>query len=191
MKKALVVLAFVLPMAAAAEDLDRTLMLVAAPELEGAYRHTALIVVPVGEDRHLGFILNRASPFKLSAIFPAFPPAARVGAPVYYGGPEMADAIFAIVPRNPGTPSVRLFGDLYVTGDGESIDRIIEQRPDEARFFAGFVGWDAGELADEIEAGYWYVAEPDAAQVFSKEPGENVWTDLVKRVGRRIQTRLY
>jgi putative transcriptional regulator len=191
MKKALLVLALLVPVAAAAEDLERTRLLVASPELDGAYRHTALIVVPVGDDRHLGFILNRASPFKLSAIFPDFAPAAKVGAPVYYGGPEMADAIFAIVPRNPGAPAVHLFGDLYVTGDGDSIDRIIEQRPNEARFFAGFVGWDAGELADEIDAGYWYVADPEEAQVFSQEPGEAVWTELVRRVGRRIQTRLY
>lgn len=191
MRKALLIVAFLLPLAAAAQDLDRTLMLVATPELDGAYRHTALIVVPVGEDRHLGFILNRVSPFKLSTIFPDHPPAAKVGAPVYYGGPEMADAIFAIVPSNPGSPSVRLFGEIYVTGDIDSIDRIIERQPDDARFFAGFVGWDAGELADEISAGYWYVADPEAAQIFSKEPGETIWSELVKRVGRRIQTRLY
>src|SRR5262249_16594570 len=111
MRKALLIVAFLLPLIAAAQDLDRTLMLVATPDLDGAYRHTALIVVPVGEDRHLGFILNRVSPFKLSAIFPDYPPAAKVGAPVYYGGPEMADAIFAIVPGNPGSPSVHLFGE--------------------------------------------------------------------------------
>ncbi len=190
MRKALLVFAFLLPRVAAAEDLDPTPMPVRPPVPEGAYHHTALIVVPVGEDRHLGFILNRVSPFKLSAIFPDYPAAAKVGAPVYYGGPEMADAVFAIVPRNPGAPSVRLFGDLYVTGDGDSIDHIIAQQPNEARFYAGFVGWEAGELADEIEAGYWYVADPDAAQMFSREPGETVWNDLVRRFARRIQTRL-
>src|SRR5262245_43573949 len=169
-------LAFLLCAAARAQDLERTLMLVATPDLDGAYKHTALIVVPVGEDRHLGFILNRASPFKLSTIFPEYPPAEKVATPVYYGGPEMASAIFAMVRKDPGEPSLRLFGDIYVTGDGGSIDRIIEQigsdpqgQPNDARFFAGFVGWDTGELADEIASGYWYVGEPDATQVFSQE----------------------
>lgn len=178
MKKAILVLAFLLPLAAAAQDLERTLMLVATPDLEGAYRHTALIVMPVGENRHLGFIVNRASPMQLAS------------ATLYYGGPEMVGAVFAMVRKDPGEPSLRLFGDVYVTGDGQLIDRILGDAPESARLFAGFVGWESGELADEIAAGYWYVAEPEAGQVFSKEPGESVWTDLVKRVGRRIQTRL-
>jgi hypothetical protein len=46
---------FLLAFGARAQDLDRPLMLVASPDLEGAYMHTALIVVPVGGDRHLGF----------------------------------------------------------------------------------------------------------------------------------------
>jgi putative transcriptional regulator len=178
MKKALLVLALLLPLAVGAQDLDRTLMLVATPDLEGAYRHTALIVMPVGENRHLGFIVNRASPMQLAA------------STLYYGGPEMVGAVFAMVRKDPGQPSLHIFGDVYVTGDKTLIDGILDRSPESARIFAGFVGWESGELADEIDAGYWYVADPEVAQVFSKEPGENVWTDLVKRVGRRIQTRL-
>ncbi|MEA3193401.1 MAG: putative transcriptional regulator [Betaproteobacteria bacterium] len=178
MKKALLVLAFLLPCAAAAQDLDRTMMLVATPDLDGAYRHTALIVMPVGEERHLGFILNRASPVRIAT------------SPLYFGGPQMPQAVFAMVRKDPGKPSLHLFGDVYVTGDEASVERIAGESG-AARFFAGFVGWESGELADEIAAGYWYVAEPDAAQVFSKEPGENLWSDLVRRMGRRVQTRLY
>lgn len=181
MKKALLALAFLVPFAVAAQDvdLDRTLMLVATPDLEGAYRHTALIVMPAGDNRHIGFIVNRASPMKLAT------------ATLYYGGPEMVGAVFAIVHKDPGQPSLHLFGDVFVTGDGPLIDRILGDAPESARLFAGFVGWQPGELADEIAAGYWYVAEPDEAQVFSQEAGENVWADLVRRVGRRLQTRLY
>lgn len=177
MKNALTILAFVFSSAAAAQDLDRTLMLVATPDLNGAYRHTALIVMPVGGERHLGFILNRASPVRIAA------------SPLYFGGPQMPQAIFAMVRKDPGQPSLRLFGDVYVTDDEASVERIAGE-PGAARFFAGFVGWESGELADEIAAGYWYVAEPDAAQVFSKEPGENLWGDLVRRMGPRLQTRL-
>ncbi len=50
------------------------------------------------------------------------------------------------------------------------------------RYFAGFVGWTAGELAKEIEAGYWYVGAPDAALVFHKNT-EAMWEELVTRLG--------
>jgi putative transcriptional regulator len=179
MRKLLAVLALVLSSAAVAQDLDRALMLVATPDLEGAYRHTALIVMPVGEDRHLGFIVNRASPMRFAS------------STLYYGGPEMVGALFAMVRKNPGEPSLHVFADVFVTGDSTLIERVAGQSPEATRLFAGFVGWESGELADEIAAGYWYVGEPDAAQVFSAEPGENVWVELVKRMGRKVQTRLY
>ena len=177
-KKALAFLLLLLPLIAAAQDLERTLLLVATPELEGAYRHTAVIVMPAGENRHLGFILNRASPMQL------------LQSTLYFGGPEMVGAVFAMVRNNPGEPSINLFGDVFVTSDRALIDHLLDESPQRARLYAGFVGWESGELADEIAAGYWYVAEPDAAQVFAEEPGENLWTDLVKRMGPRVQTRL-
>jgi putative AlgH/UPF0301 family transcriptional regulator len=39
-------------------------------------------------------------------------------------------------------------------------------------------------LAAEIEAGWWYVADPDAALLFSKDTG-SMWESLVKRLGKR------
>jgi putative AlgH/UPF0301 family transcriptional regulator len=90
-----------------------------------------------------------------------------------------------MVPRDPGGPSVRLFDDVHVTAHAPSVDRIIEQTPNDARYFAGFVGWRVGELAAEIEAGWWFVSAPDAAVVFSKDTGDDMWGMLLKRFGKR------
>lgn len=169
--------------ASAAQDLGMPLLLVAKPELQGPYNHTALLVVPM-DGRHIGFILNRATEVTLGKLFPEHAPSAKVADPVYFGGPERLNAIFAIVARDPGKPSVRLFGDLHVTAQAEAVDRIIEQTPNDARYFAGFVGWQPGELAAELESGFWYTAEPDAALVFSKDPG-TMWEGLMKRMGKR------
>lgn len=166
-----------------AQDLGKPLLLVATPELEGPYRHTALLVVPV-DGRHVGFILNRATGTTLAALFPDHGPSAKVADPVYFGGPERSNAIFAVVPRDPGAPSVRLFGDLYVTAQSDAVDRIIEQTPNDARYFAGFVGWRPGELADELDKGFWFATEPDSALVFSDDTG-SMWEALVKRLGKR------
>jgi len=169
--------------AARSQDLDRPRLLVAAPDLQGLYSRTALIVVPAANGQHLGFILNRATDLKLATLFPEHAPSAKVVDPVYFGGPEMVGSIFAIVRRDPGVPALRLFGDLFVTGNGAAVDRIIEQTPNDARYFAGFVGWHAGELAKELEAGYWYMTEPDPGLLFSDETG-GMWEKLLKRVGK-------
>ena len=167
-----------------AQELDRPLLLVAAPDLQGLYNRTALLVVPAAGGQHLGFIINRATDVKLATLFPEHAPSAEVADPVYFGGPEMVSAIFAIVRRDPGVPALHLFGDLFVTGNGAAVDRIIETTPNEARYFAGFVGWQPGELAKELEAGFWYVNEPDAALLFSKDPA-GMWEELLKRAGRQ------
>jgi putative transcriptional regulator len=184
MKQALVAMLLLLgASASAAQDLGKPLLLVASPELQGPYKHTAVLVVPMG-DQHIGFILNRATETTLYSLFPEHAPSAKVADPVYFGGPERMNAIFAVVPHDPGAPSVRLFGDLYVTAQADVVDRIIEQTPNDARYFAGFVGWRPGELAAELEAGYWYTADPDAALVFSHDTG-TMWEALIKRLGKR------
>lgn len=166
-----------------AQDLGRPLLLVATPELEGPYRQTALLVVPMG-GQHVGFILNRATDTTLASLFPLHAPSVKVADPVYFGGPERANAIFAVVPRNPGAPSMRLFGELYVTAQSDAVDRIIEQTPNDARYFAGFVGWRPGELAAELDKGFWFTAEPDAALVFSDDTA-SMWDALMRRLGKR------
>ena len=47
----------------------------------------------------------------------------------------------------------------------------------------GFVGWRAGELAAEIERGFWHVAEPDAGTGFPPGHG-GMWEELVTRLGK-------
>jgi putative transcriptional regulator len=185
MKRALLAcLLFAAAAALRAEGPDKPLLLVASPELRGPYGHTALLVVPM-EGQHVGFILNRATGVTLATLFPDHAPSAKVADPVYLGGPVSPNAIFAMVRRDPGEPSLRLFGDVHVTAHAPVVDRIIEQTPNEARYFAGFVGWQRGELSAEIEAGWWLVAEPDAAVVFSKDGGDELWGALLKRFGKQ------
>lgn len=166
--------------AAGAQEPSQPVLLVATPELTGPYRGTALLVIPQG-DQHIGFILNRSTDLKLAALFPNHAPSAKVVDPVYFGGPEAANNIFAVVRRDPGEPSVAFFGGLFLTGNAASIDRIIEQTPNEARYYLGFVGWLPQQLADEIESGFWYVGEADASLVFEKEP-ETMWERLAQRL---------
>src|SRR5262249_48132066 len=139
-------------------------------------------VVPAG-DRHVGFILNRVTDLTLGKLFPQHAPSAKVVDPVYFGGPAAADALFALVARDPGKPALHLFGDLYVTNHLKSVDRIMEEPPNDARYLVGFVGWQPGELEHEMKQGYWYIADPEPAHVFRKDPN-GMWDEMVKRYGK-------
>src|SRR4051794_4008251 len=80
---------------AQAEEFGRPRLLVAAPAVQGMYRHAALIVLSA-QGHHAGFILNRASPLTLAQAFPDDPAAARVAQPIFFGGPYGAQSVYAV-----------------------------------------------------------------------------------------------
>lgn len=179
MRRFLAAMLFLVAGAAQAQPAGKPLLLIASPDLQGPYSHTVLVVVPV-EDEYLGFIVNRPTEVKLDTLFPAYPPSAKVAEPVYFGGPEMPNAVFAVVRRDPGTEAVRLLDGAFLVTDAEGVDRVIERMPNDARYFAGFVGWQPGELAAEIEAGYWHVGDADPALFW--QHNDALWEELVTRL---------
>ena len=83
---------------ARAEDLTKAVVLVAKPELrDPLYGATVLVVVPIGTDQHVGFIVNRPTDVALGKLFPSDGPAQKVIDPVYLGGPVGTEYIFALV----------------------------------------------------------------------------------------------
>jgi putative transcriptional regulator len=155
--------------AAQAQPAGKPLMLVATPAMQGLYSRSAMIVVPAGK-HHLGFIVNRATAVELAT------------GPVHFGGPDMTDTLFAVVRGNPGADALPLFADLYLATSAAALAHVMEQNAGDARFFAGFVAWEEGELQKEISGGNWYVTEADAALFFQRDTS-GLWEELVKRLG--------
>lgn len=174
---------------ARSEGVDDTLILVAKRQLhDQIYGSTILIVKPLGEDRHVGFIINKPTQMTLGKLFPNHGPSQKVTDPVYLGGPFNAQVIFALVnrPDSPGGRSVRIAPDLYLAVDSQVVDHIIESEPQHARFFAGMVLWKPGELADEMKRGLWYTLDARAEVVLKKADG--LWEELVGRSERKANT---
>jgi putative transcriptional regulator len=168
-----------------AADVAEPIILVAKPELrDKVYGSSILVVMPLGGDEHVGFIVNRPSTTSLGTVFPEHGPSQKVIDPVYLGGPVGTQMIFAMVqrPDSPGANSLAVMPGLFVAFDAAVVDRIIESEADHARFVAGLVAWRPGELQAEIEAGAWYLLEPDPAIVMRKPEG--LWEDLVRREQR-------
>ena len=176
-------------MPARSEEGADTLILVAKRQVrDQLYGSTILIVKPLGEDRHVGFIINKPTQMTLGKLFPNHAPSQKVTDPVYLGGPFNSQVIFALVQRanSPGGRSVRLGQDLYLAVDSQVVDRIIETQPQSARFFAGMVLWKPGELADEVKRGLWYMHDARSDVVLRKADG--LWEELVGRSERKANT---
>lgn len=170
---------------------DETVFLVAHPALRDLdYRQAVLIATPIQTGGHVGVIINRPTRRSLVSLFPEHEPSKRVTDPVFYGGPFSRGALVALVKAdtNPGGGAVLLMDKLYMTFRANAIDRVIEQTPNEARFYVGYVGWRPGELRAEVERGLWVVVSANRDTVFRKDT-ERLWEELLAQ-SRRIQAGL-
>lgn len=191
MKVLLLVLAAVLPWAApaAAADLSEGVILVAKRQLrDKMYGSTILVARPIGNDQHIGFIVNRPTKVTLGQLFPRHAPSQKVPDPVFVGGPISAESIFALVEtrKHPGGRSVQLMPGMFAVFDGKIVDDVIEHEAGRARFVAGLVGWRAGELRDEVQRGAWFVLDADPKLVLRKPDG--LWEELVRRAEQRANS---
>jgi putative transcriptional regulator len=173
---------------ARAQD-DDAMMLVAHPSLRDLdYRQTVLLAAPAPNGGHVGVILNRPTRRSLGSLFPEHEPSKKVIDPVYYGGPMSRGALVAVVkgdapPTVPGT--VQLTKSLYMAFRANLIDQVIESKPNDARYYVGYVLWRPGELKSEIDRGLWSVLGADSDIVFRKDT-DSLWEEMLQQT-RRIR----
>lgn len=167
---------------------DEAVFLIAHPGLRDLdYRQTVVIATPLQAGGHVGVIINRPTRRSLVSLFPEHEPSKRVTDPVFYGGPFSRGALVALVKAdtNPGGGAVLLMDKLYMTFRANAIDRVIEQTPNDARYYVGYVGWRPGELRTEVDRGVWVVTGANRDTVFRKDT-ERLWEELLAQ-SRRIQ----
>ena len=176
--------AVLLPIAVfGAPAIDEPVMLVAQPDVRGAiFEASILIVKPMPDGSHIGFIINRRTTATMGELFPDDEASKKVADPLYLGGPDGYNRVFAMVDKRDtaGKDAVQMIPGVYLVSDAKQIDRVIASDPAHARFFLGMVSWEPGQLADELDRGYWYVDKADAKLVLEKKT-DGLWEELVRR----------
>ena len=174
----------------AADPADDSIILVAKRLLQDKlYGSTVVLARPIGDARHVGFIINKPTQVTLGKLFPTHEPSKKVADPVFLGGPISPEVIFALVQgkQSPGGRSIRILDDLYLAIDSEVVDSVIEKQSTQARFLAGMVLWRPGELRDELKRGLWYVLDAKADLVLRKST-EGMWEEFVGRSERKANS---
>ena len=182
----LLVLLLILVAGAALGQEEEAILLVAHPAFRDLdYRQTVLLAAPAPSGGHVGVILNRPTRRSLSSLFPEHEPSRKVVDPVHYGGPFSRGALVALVRTDsaPGGGSVLLMRNLYMAFRANTIDQIIESKPNDARYYVGYVGWRQGELKREIDRGLWSVLTPDLETVFRKDM-DGLWEEMLQQTKR-------
>ena len=161
------------------DEPGRAITLVATSKLAGSvYEQSVLVAAPLARGGHIGFIINRPTNVKLEALFPDQAGCRDVVDPVYVGGTELSNAVFALARRVPDPMgTIEFMPGLVAVIDGTVIDRVIQTEPTSARFFVGAVVWAPGELEDQIREGAWDVRPANRELVFRRDSSD-LWNQL-------------
>ena len=163
-------------------------LLVAAPQLlDQNFRRTVVFVIHHREEGTLGVVLNRPSDVAVTDVLPQWGEHATDPQSLFVGGPVEQRTAICLTALRAGESVDALSGVVGVRGPIGLVD--LDADPHSLvpstrgmRFFAGYAGWDADQLAGEIERGDWLVVPALPDDVIAK-PGAELWGRVLRRQG--------
>ena len=122
-------------------------ILIAEPFLKGKYFSRAVIYI-VEHDKNgtIGFTLNKVLPYTTSELVSELK---KIDFPVYLGGPVEQNRLYYIHTHAELPDSLLIRDGVFWGGDFTHLVRMLNSGDilqDEVRFFAGYSGWDTGQL---------------------------------------------
>jgi putative transcriptional regulator len=157
-------------------------LLIASPALRDPnFKRTVVLITEHTDAGAAGLVINRPSPSPVSELVPQLEPLVEEGEQVWLGGPVQPNAVLVLGEFvDVGEAAVPLFGSLGFPAldDPEEVLPITTRR----RVFAGYAGWEAGQLESELERDDWIVEPALADDAFTDAP-EALWADVLRRKG--------
>lgn len=167
---------------------QRAALLVATPNLHGSMFERSVVVVGQAPDGNtIGLILNRPS----DALLPpdlAGPGGGVQDARVFLGGPLAPQAFFALVEGSVAVDGAFPLADrIQLAAGSAAVRRLFStQGAGRRKLFRGYAGWADGQLAQEINGGFWSPRSLAPDLLFDPAP-EVMWERLTA-TGRAVRT---
>jgi putative transcriptional regulator len=164
------------------------MLLVAAPGLlDPNFRRTVVYLIEHRDRGSLGVVLNRPSEVPLHDVLPSWAPLSSRPPSVFVGGPVDGKTALCLATLRTGQRLDGVEGLVAVSGPVALVD--LDGDPEQLaprlrglRVFAGYAGWDGGQLSGEISRGDWYVVPALPDDVLTGQ-GPNLWSRVLRRQG--------
>ncbi len=159
-------------------------LLVATPSVEGEVFHRSVILMlHHDEGGAQGIVLNKPLSADVESVLPGWQQVVTAPPVLFQGGPVSTDSALGLVTVPGDEPEPlgvqRLFGSIGLV-DLDVPTPVVEAELAGLRIFAGYAGWDAGQLEGEIRRGDWYVVDAEVRDPFSSDP-EELWRTVLRR----------
>jgi len=155
--------------------------LVAGTELlDPNFAETVVLLVDYNSEGALGVIINRPTDTLASEVLPDLGTLSERPDRIWLGGP-VAQWQLVMLARSEGdlAEGRLVMGDLYFSSSRSDLESVVSDQGT-FRLYAGYAGWSAGQLDQEIERGGWRVLPAEISMVFDKAPLD-LWRELIQR----------
>jgi putative transcriptional regulator len=159
-------------------------LLVATPSVEGEVFHRSVILMLHHDDGGAqGVVLNKPLTAEVDSVLPGWQRVVTAPHVLFQGGPVATSSALGLVTVPGDVPEPlgvrRLFGSLGLV-DLDVPTPVVAAELAGMRIFAGYSGWEAGQLEGEILRGDWYVVDAEGRDPFTSDP-EGLWRAVLRR----------
>ena len=161
-------------------------MLISEPFLEDDYFRRSVVCLVDHGRKSMGLVMNRPTGYTLGSLVEGFDDDCEV--PIFCGGPLSTDSLFYIHRLGDViSDSLPLSDGLWIGGDFDEVKDYVSSVEVSTegliRFFLGYSGWDASQLAAEIDDHVWAVGRPLSPKAMLKGKGDSYWHKYVRSLG--------
>lgn len=159
-------------------------LLVAAPVIETeVFSRSVVLMLHHDDEGAQGVVLNKPLMAQVDSVLPGWQRVVTAPPVLFQGGPVSLTSALGLVtvPGDEAEPMAvkRLFGSIGIV-DLDVPTPVVEAELAGMRIFAGYAGWDAGQLEGEIARGDWYVVDAEVHDPFTARP-EDLWREVLRR----------
>jgi putative transcriptional regulator len=157
-------------------------------KLQGSSFHrTVVLICQHDAEGALGLVLNRPTGSKVGGALPGQLSDGLKDQMLYAGGPVQPQAL-SYLWSDPVMPEANVIPNLSL---GHSLEQLLEISGDgsltrKVSVFAGYAGWSAGQLDEEMERESWITHTASLDWVFYPHP-DQLWRKIILRKGWRYR----
>jgi putative transcriptional regulator len=159
-------------------------LLLDSGELQGSFfQRTVVLVCQHDAEGAFGLVLNRSSGNNLGEMLLSDLPDQFKTKPLFVGGPVQLSALSYLYSDN-FLPAASVLPNLDV---GHSLESLVEMGMEfsptrKIKMFAGYAGWSAGQLEDEMKRKSW-LTHPASLDLIFEAPTDQLWKMILRQKG--------
>jgi putative transcriptional regulator len=170
------------------EQFLRGQLLLDSGMLRGSFfQRTVVLICQHDAEGAFGLVLNRATGSNVGDMIVADLPDTLKKLPLFLGGPVQPSAL-SFLHSDAFISDADVLPNLSL---GHSLDNLVEigesfSSTRKLRMFAGYAGWSAGQLEDEMKRDAWLTHPASLELVFDTAP-EQLWQKILRQKGGKYR----